>query len=144
MTKLSEMPFKSIKAGMQFFHSRYGEQVILDVDRNSFGPLIKFHNCDVFSGKMPEITDEEGDIFHRLAKSTFPSGADEWEYTGMVSPESMASHGWQWFEVACPHCGTTHRLVASSIFSSQRQCLACGMVHSRPLQPAASLPNDGN
>jgi hypothetical protein len=138
VTKLSEMPFKSIKAGMKFFHSRYGEQIIFDIDRNNFGPLIKFHNCDVFSGKMPEFNDEEEDIFQLLAKSTFPSGAEQWEYVGMVTPEQMASHDWQWFEVACPHCGCLHHLIASKVFPGQRQCLVCGMVHSRPVQPSLS------
>jgi len=138
LTKLSEIPFRSIKAGMQFNHSQYGEQIVLDLDRNNFGPLIKFHNCDVFSGKMPEITDEEEDIFQLLAKSTFPSGADQWEYMGNVTPEQMASHDWQWFEVTCPHCGSLHHLIASKASPRQRQCLVCGMIHSRPLQLSLS------
>lgn len=144
MTKLSDIPFKSIKAGMQFFHPKHGEQVILDIDRNNFGPVIKFHNCDIYSGKIPELSNEEEDIFQLLAKSTFPCGAEDWQYTGMVSLESMASHGWQWFKVACPHCGTDHHLIAPAAYSSQRVCLACGMVHSRPLIPVNSPTTDGN
>ena len=144
MTKLSEIPFSSLKAGMQFSHPKYGEQVVLDTDRNSFGPLIKFHQCDIYSGKLPEVTDDEEDIFQLLAKSTYPSGADEWEYTGMVTLELMATHAWKWFEVACPHCGTIHRLIASSASTSQRQCLACGMLHTRPLQPINPPSSDGD
>jgi hypothetical protein len=87
---------------------------------------------------MPETTDEEEDIFQLLAKSTFPCGAEQWEYVGMVTPEQMASHDWQWFEVACPHCGSLHHLIAGKAFYGQRQCLVCGMVYSRPLQPSLS------
>ena len=132
MTKLSEMPFKSIQAGMKFSHPQYGEQIILDLDRNNFGPVIKFHNCDIYSGKLLEITEEE-DIFQFLAKTTFPCGAEEWEYMGMITSETIASHGWHWFEVACPHCGSIHRLIALKPSPGQRQCLVCGMIHSRPL-----------
>lgn len=138
MTKLSEMPFKSIKAGMMFTHLVYGEQVILDLDRNSFGPAIKFNNCDIYSGIMPELQDGEEDIFQALAKSTFPCGAEEWEYLGMVTPKTIETHGWQWFEVTCPHCGSIHHLIASKAYICQRQCLVCGMIHSHPLQLSPS------
>ena len=143
MTKLSEMPFKSIRAGMKFRHPDYEEQVILDLDRNSFGPVIKFHNSEIYSGKMPEIGDDELDIFQLLAKNTYPCGAEEWEYLGMITHEDVASRGWQWFEVACPHCGSTHQLIALMPSTRQRQCLVCGMVHSHPMQASASHPCDG-
>jgi hypothetical protein len=138
VTKLSEMPFKSIQVGMKFYHSSYGEQVVLDLDRNSFGPLIRFHNCDIYSGKLPVISSEDEDIFQLLAKTTFPCGADQWEYVGILSDEAMASNGWRWFEVACPHCGAVHRLLAQQALAGQRQCLVCGMLHARPLQSASS------
>jgi hypothetical protein len=138
LTKLSEIPFRSIKVGMQFNHSHHGEQIILDIDRNNYGPVIKFHNCDIYSGRMPEIINEEENIFQLLAKSTYPSGAEQWEYLGMVTPEQMASHDWQWFEVACPHCGSLHHQIASKPLPGHRQCLVCGMVNSRPVQPSIS------
>ncbi len=138
MTKLSEMPFKTIQVGMIFYHPNYGEQIILDLDRNNFGPLIKFHACDIYSGKLPEISSEEKDIFQVLAKTTFPSGADQWEYIGFVSQATVASHGWQWFEAACPHCGSAHRVIAPQAAARQRQCLVCGMIHTRPLEPVNS------
>jgi len=143
MTKLSEMPFRSIKAGMRFTHPQYGEQIILDLDRNNFGPVIKFHNCDLYSGKIPEISDEETDIFQLLAKGTYPCGADEWEYSGVVTAESMAANGWHWFEVICPHCGSPHNIIAPKVLLSQRQCLVCGMVHTRPVQPCAAPSHNG-
>ncbi len=144
MTKLSEMPFKSLRAGMKFFHPRYGEQVILDLDRNSFGPVIKFHNCDIFSGKMPEIISEEEDIYQLLAKRTFPCGAEEWEYMGMITSETLPSMGWRWFEVTCPHCGSIHNCISSASKTNPRQCLVCGMVHSHLLRPSsiASFSSD--
>jgi hypothetical protein len=138
MTKLCEMPFKSLEAGMKFTHPHYGEQIILDLDRNNFGPIIKFHDCTIYSGKLPEITNEEEDIFQILAKITYPSGAEEWDYLGLVTPETVASHGWQWFEVTCPHCGSVHRLLAQTLPFNQRQCLVCGMAHNRPLQPTSA------
>lgn len=143
VTKLSEMPFKSIKAGMRFFHPVHGEQIILDLDRSSFGPVIKFHNCDIYSGKMPETSDEEADIFQLLAKNTFPCGADEWEYLGMVTHEEVTAHGWHWYEVTCPHCGSTQQLIAPRLSANQRQCLVCGMVHSRPAQSSTSQALNG-
>ncbi len=133
MTNLAEIPFKNLQAGMIFRHLEYGEQIILDLDRSNFGPVIKFNNCDIFSGKLPETGDEEIDIFETLAKTTYPSGAEDWEYLNMVTSGQMSDHGWQWFEVACPHCNAIHRLIASEPTSNQRQCLACGMVHGRPL-----------
>jgi len=139
MTNLAEIPFKNLQAGMIFRHREYGEQIILDLGRGNFGPVIKFHNCDIFSGKLPEFAGEEIDIFETLSKITYPSGAEDWEYLGMVTAEQISNHGWQWFEVACPHCNAIHRLIASKPPSNQRQCLACGMVHSRPLESSSSL-----
>jgi predicted RNA-binding Zn-ribbon protein involved in translation (DUF1610 family) len=139
VTKLSEMPFKSLQAGMKFCHPQYGEQIIMDLDRNSYGPVIKFHGCDVYSGKLPEISDEEEDIFQILAKTTFPCGAEDWEYQAMATPEQITAHGWQWFEIRCPHCGSVHRFLAQKSSSTQRQCLVCGMTHNRPSQPNSSI-----
>jgi len=132
MTTLAEMSFKDLQAGMMFRHQEHGVQIILDLGRNNFGPIIKFHDCEIFSGKLPEIKEDEVDIFETLAKTTYPSGADNWEYQGIVNVEQVSNHGWLWFEVACPHCSAIHRLIASEAPTIQRQCLVCGMVYTRP------------
>jgi hypothetical protein len=132
MTTLAEIPFKELLAGMIFKHPKHGEQIILDLGRNNFGPIIKFHNCEIYSGKLPETTDDEIDIFEILARTTYPSGTEDWEYLRLVPLEQIYEHGWQWFEVACPHCTAVHRLIASTPPYNQTQCLVCGMVHSRP------------
>ena len=137
MTTLVDMPFETLQAGMKFKHPEHGEQVILDFGHGPVGPAIQFHNSKVYGGQMPKMSDdEEGDIFQAMAHSTFPYGAEQWEYVGPVSQEEIAAHGWQWFQVACPHCGFTHRLLTSVAPSGQRRCRACGMVFDRPAQPA--------
>jgi len=55
----------------------------------------------------------------------------------MLTPEQIAAHGWQFFEAACPHCNTVHRLLAAKPPSGQRQCLVCGMVHTRSFVSSA-------
>lgn len=136
MTTLAEMPFKALRAGMRFRHPEHGEQVILDLGQGTFGPAIWFHDSDMYSGQLPQMDlDEEGDIFQAIAQSTFPYGAEDWEYLGMVNPEQVAEYGWQWFQAACPHCGFAHRLLAKTTPPNQRRCLACGMVFVRPAEP---------
>jgi len=141
MTRLSEIPFKSLQVGMIFKHPQHGEQIILDLDRNSFGPVIKFHNSDLYSGKLPVMMEEDSDIFQELAKTIFPCGAEEWEYSGMITPEQLSFLGWLWYEVTCPHCGSIYKLIATEPPSSQRQCLTCGMVHRSPFRVSSSLYN---
>ncbi len=136
MSTLAEMPFKTLRAGMKFRHPQHGEQVILDLGQGMFGPAIWFHDSDVYSGQMPQVDpDEQGDIFQAVAQSTFPYGAEAWEYLGMISPQQAAAHGWQWFQATCPHCGFVHRVLATAAPSNRRHCLSCGMVFVRPAEP---------
>ena len=136
MATLADMPFETLQAGMRFKHPEHGEQIILDLGHGPLGPAIQFHNSDLYSGQMPKMSnEEEGDIFEAMARITYPYGAEQWEYLGVVSAEEIASHGWQWFQVGCPHCGFGHRLLAARAFSGQRRCRACGMVFDRPTQP---------
>jgi predicted RNA-binding Zn-ribbon protein involved in translation (DUF1610 family) len=144
MTTLADMPFETLQAGMKFKHPEHGEQIILDLGHGPLGPAIRFHNSEMYSGQMPKMIvdprqggdEEEGDIFEAMARSTYPYGAENWEYGGSVSPEEIAEHSWQWFQVACPHCGFAHRLLAAQALSGKRRCRACGMVFDRPTQPA--------
>jgi predicted RNA-binding Zn-ribbon protein involved in translation (DUF1610 family) len=144
MTTLADMPFETLQAGMKFKHPERGEQIILDLGHGPLGPAIQFHNSEMYSGQMPKMIvdprqggdEEEGDIFEAMARSTYPYGAENWEYGGSVSPEEIAAHGWQWFQVACPHCGFARRLLAAQALSGKRRCRACGMVFDRPTQPA--------
>jgi len=137
MATLAEMPLETLQAGMKFRHPQYGEQIILDFGYGLFGPAIFFHNCEVYSGQMPAMaeSEEEGDIFQAAARNTYPYGAADWEYLGTVSLEEITVHGWQWFQVACPHCGFVHRLLAAAPSSAQRRCRACGMIFQRTTQP---------
>jgi len=137
VTTLADMPYETLQAGIKFKHPEHGEQIILDLRHGPVGPAIRFHNSDIYSGQMPKMSDdEEGDIFQVMARNTYPYGADQWEYIGPVSQEEIAAHGWQWFQVLCPHCGFAHRLLAPTVPSGQRPCRACGMVFDRPVQPA--------
>ena len=136
MATLADMSFEALQAGMKFKHPEHGEQIILDLGHGPLGPAIQFHNSQMYSGQMPKMSDEEeGDIFEAMARSTYPYGAEQWEYLGPISLEEIATHGWQWFQVACPHCGFAHRLLAAQALSGQRRCRACGMVFDRPTQP---------
>jgi hypothetical protein len=143
MATLADMPFETLQAGMKFKHPEHGAQIILDLGHGPLGPAIRFHDSDIYSGQMPKMIvdphqgddEEEGDIFVAMARSTYPYGAEQWEYLGMVSAEELAQRNWQWFQVGCPHCGFAHRLLASSVSSGQRRCRACGMVFDRPTQP---------
>ena len=137
MTTLADMPYETLQAGIKFKHPEHGEQIILDLRHGPVGPAIRFHNSDIYSGQMPKMSDdEEGDIFQMMARNTYPYGAEQWEYIGPVSQEEIAAHGWQWFQVLCPHCGFAHRLLAPTVPSGQRPCRACGMVFDRPAHPA--------
>lgn len=136
MTTLEEMQFEGLKAGMKFRHPEHGEQVILDLGRGQLGPIIRFHNCTMYDGQMPQLGEEEGEIsvFQLIAQNTYPHGADQWEYEGEASPEKVAACGWRWFEVGCPHCGFCHQSLAPEPAAEPRQCRACGMVFSSPAQ----------
>lgn len=136
MATLAEMPFEELRAGMRFRHPEHGHQVILDLDRGQLGPIIRFHNCSMYGGHMPQPADGEGEtsLFQLIAHSTFPHGAEQWQYMGESSPEDVAIHGWQWFEVACPHCGFNHRFLAPEPAAKHRRCRACGMLFDRPAQ----------
>lgn len=142
MSTLVEMSFHSLQAGMKFKHAKHGEQIIMDLGQGLFGPAIHFHNSDMYSGQMPTIGEEEGDvdIFQAIAQSTYPYGAEEWKYIGTASPEEVAAHGWQWWQVACPHCGFVHHILASAPPSEQRRCRDCGMVFNRPADPLLTPP----
>ena len=143
MTTLADMPFETLQAGMKFRHPEHGEQIILDLGHGLVGPAIWFHNSEMYSGQMPKLSldpgqegdEEEGDIFQAIARSTYPYGAEQWEYLGQASAQVLAAHGWQWLQVGCPHCGFVHRLLAARALSGQRRCRACGMVFDRPTQP---------
>jgi len=137
VTTLADMPYETLQAGIKFKHPEHGEQIILDLRHGPVGPAIRFHNSDIYSGQMPKMSDdEEGDIFQVMARNTWPYGAEQWEYIGPVSQDEIAAHGWQWFQVLCPHCGFAHRLLAPTDPSGQRPCRACGMVFDRPAHPA--------
>jgi len=138
MTTLADMPFEDLLPGMKFRHPDHGEQIVLDLGRGQLGPAIKFDNCPIYSGELPQLDDEEqeGSIFEVMAQHSFPYGAENWEYLGVIEPERVATCGWQWFEVQCPHCGHLHRQLSAGQPSGQRQCRECGMVFSRPAQPA--------
>jgi len=137
MTTLADMPFDDLQAGMKFKHPEHGEQIVLDLGQGPLGPAIRFHDSEVYNGEMPRLGEEEGEetIFEFIARRTYSHGAEDWEYLGMVAPEEVAAHGWQWLQTACPHCGFVHRLLASGSSSGARQCRACGMVFYRPLEP---------
>ena len=134
MVTLAKMPFQELRAGMKFQHPEHGDQVILDLGRGQLGPTIRFHNCSVYDGRMPELGDGGGEtsVFHLIAQNTFPHGAEAWDYLGEVTPEEVAGSGWRWFEVICPHCGFGHRFLASEPTAESRQCRTCGMVFRRP------------
>ncbi len=141
MTTLAEMSFESLQPGMKFRHPEHGEQVVLDLGRGQLGPAIRFHNTEIYNGELPKLGEEESDIdiFQVIAGKTYPYGAKDWEYLGAASPEEVAARGWQWVQVACPHCGFIHRLLTSAPSSEQRRCRDCGMVFSRPTEPVPAL-----
>jgi len=138
MVTLADTPFEELRAGMTFEHAHYGEQIILRLGRGQLGPAIHFHNTDWYSGAMPQLGEQEGEgpIFERIASRTYPRGAEEWEYLGMVSAEEVKAYGWQWFRVACPHCGSVIYTLASSTPSGGQHCRGCGMVVQRAPEPA--------
>lgn len=138
MTTLADLQFDELQAGMKFKHPEHGEQVVLDLGRGQLGRAIHFHNSDVYSGQMPELgaRESEDTIFEAIASKIYPHGAEDWEYLGMVTPEEVAVHGWQWLQTTCPHCGFVHRLLASGPPPGGRQCRGCGMVFYRPAEPA--------
>ena len=134
MTRLSEMKFESLEAGMKFKHPDYGEQVILDLSLGQFGPVILFDNCKIYSGELPKFGEEEGevDIFQAMASRIYPNGAEQWEYLGAARGDEIETHGWEWRQVNCPHCGFAHRFLYPSPKEGSRNCRECGMVFSRP------------
>jgi hypothetical protein len=140
MTTLADMQFEELKSGMKFRHPEHGEQVILDLGRGQLGPTIRFHDCSMYGGQMPQLGEEEREIsvFQLLAENTYPRGAEQWEYEGEVGPEEIAACGWRWFEVGCPHCGFGHRFLAPGPETGSRQCTECGMVFSSPAKEVKS------
>ncbi len=136
MTTLADISFDALQAGMKFKHPQHGEQIILELGRGQLGLVIRFHDSPMYDGALPRMGEEEyeTDIFQLIAQKTYPYGARDWEYVGMVSAEETAAHDWQWFRVACPHCGTMHRLLATSPAARSRCCIGCGMVFYRPLE----------
>jgi hypothetical protein len=137
MTTLADMQFEDLEPGMKFRHPEHGDQVILDLGRGKLGPAIRFDSCAVYSGEIPQLGEEEGEvsIFQLIAQNTYPHGADQWEYLGKVEPEDVTGCGWHWFEVGCPHCGFVHRWLSSDQPEGARTCRSCGMVFIRPAEP---------
>ena len=126
---LAEIDFNDLNAGMKFLHPQYGMQVILDLGRGQFGPIIKFHNCPVFNGEIPQfdMEDEEVNLFTLISQITYPSGSENWEYLGLASPSELTEQGWFSFQVACPHCGYEDRFLAFAATTETRNCRKCGM-----------------
>ena len=145
MITLADMQFEELQPGMKFSHEEHGEQVILDLGRAQLGPTIRFHDCSMYNGEMPQLGVEEGgvSVFQLIAESTYPHGADKWGYVGRVGDTEIAACGWQCFEVHCPHCGFAHRVLAPEAPVGARQCRECGMAFNRPAErvdPPASSP----
>jgi hypothetical protein len=134
------MRFEKLQPGMKFKHPEHGEQIIVDIGRGQLGPVIRFHNSQVYDGQMPQLREgeEEISIFQKIAHNTYPHGAEKWEYLGTVVQEEIAARGWQWFQMECPHCGYAHRLLFADPPAGARQCRSCGMSFSRPAQPVDS------
>ncbi len=134
MTTLADMQFDDLQTGMKFRHPEHGEQVILDLGRNRLGPVIQFHNSPVYNGQPPQLTEEDGElnIFQAIAQNTFPHGAEKWEYLGLIEPEEVSAHGWQWLQIPCPHCGLVHRLLAPGEAPEHKRCRKCGWHPSTP------------
>ena len=133
MMHLSDIKFEDLDVGMKFKHPEYGEQTILDLSIGQFGSIILFNNCKIYSGDLPIFEEEEGeiDIFQAIASQIYPYGADQWEYLGMSGREEIEKNGWEWWQVVCPHCGFTHRLLWQAVKESMRNCRGCGMSFSR-------------
>ena len=113
---MADFPFEKLQAGMRFHHPKYGNQVILDLGRGRLGPIIVFNDCDLYSGHLPISVsdtgdDEEDDLFHRLARTTYPTGVSEWEYLDILTDKEIANYGWFWYMVACPHCAFIHKFL---------------------------------
>jgi hypothetical protein len=140
MTTLADMQFEKLQPGMKFIHPEHGEQVVVDISRGQLGPVIRFHNCQVYNGEIPQLGEgeEETSIFQKIAHNTYPHAAEQWKYLGTVDQEEIAGHGWQWFQLDCPHCGLAHRVLAADPPAGARQCRACGMPFSRPAQSVNS------
>ena len=136
MITLADMQFEELRPGMKFQHPDHGEQIVLDLGWGQLGRTIKFHNCHMYSGEIPQLEEDadEVSIFEVIAQNTFPYGAENWEYLGMATREEIVACGLEWFQVECPHCGYQHRLLCKDQPSGQRQCRQCGMVFSRPAQ----------
>lgn len=133
MIYLADMEHKSLQVGMKFRHPAHGEQIIIDLSIGQFGPIIRFHNCKIYSGELPNFGEEEGelDIFQIIASQIYPFGADEWEYLGIASKNEIEGHDWGWWQVVCPHCGFVHYLLSSAPNQSLRNCRECGMTFNR-------------
>jgi hypothetical protein len=130
---------------MKFRHPEHGEQIILDLAHGLVGPAIG-SNSEMYSDQMPKMTRTFARGRRRRrrhlssdARSTYPYGAEQWEYLGLASAQELAAHGWQWFQVGCPHCGFVHRMLAAQAPSGQRRCRACGMVFDRPTHLSLAL-----
>jgi len=136
MTTLADIPFNDLQAGMKFKHPQHGEQIILELGRGQLGLVIRFHDSPMYDGVLPRMGEEEyeTDIYQLVAQKTYPYGARDWEYAGEASTEEIAARHWQWFRVACPHCGRGHRLLAADPPAGSRCCIDCGMVFYRPVE----------
>jgi hypothetical protein len=142
MTTLAEIPFEQLKAGMRFLHPVHGEQIILELSRGALALSIHFHDCDVYSGRMPDpgTGEEDGDgvsLFEELASTTYPAGAGDWVFTGKLTADEALQHGWRGYFVDCPHCDYRHVLLAEEPPTGGRACLGCGMVFIRPASSAS-------
>ena len=128
MSTLADMEFKQLQAGMKFRHPLHGEQVILDLGRNRLGPVIQFHNSPVYGGKPDQLAseDEELNIFEAIAQNTFPAGAEDWEYLGLVEVDEIESNGWDWLAIPCPHCGFIHKRLTTDEPLEHKRCRECG------------------
>lgn len=133
MTTLADLQFKDLMVGMKFKHSKHGEQIVLDLDRGLLGPTIRFHNCSIYSGEMPRLREEGGDVsvFQLVIETTYPYGAEEWLYQGMAGDDEIAAWGLRRFELRCPHCGFAHLLLTLQVPAVSRQCRECGMAFTR-------------
>lgn len=133
MTRLADMQFDDLQTGMKFSHAEHGEQIIVNLGRNRLGPVIQFHDCSVYDGRPPDLgEDENANIFEAIAQNTFPRGTESWDYAGMIKPDEVASHDWQWLEVPCAHCGYVHRQLAPGEPLEHLRCRKCGWHPSTP------------
>jgi hypothetical protein len=134
---LAKMNFEDLEPGMMFRHPEHGLQIILDLSRGQFGPIIQFHASDIYSGHMPDFNEggeEEDSVFETIARNIYPFRAEQWTYVGKLNEEEQAKYGLHWSRIICPHCGYSHRLLSSQLSSQSRSCRKCGMFFSRTME----------